>query len=267
MIFVHTKGKHRAVRYAVSFLSLILTVLPILACDAPETREVAVFMYHDFVPDDSEPGEWAVTESTFESHVKALADAGYTAVDFDDLRQFVLGDGELPEKCVVLSCDDGYCGVIDIALPVCEAYGMKLTCAVIGGAVGRDNHFIPDPALAGRIELTSHSYLIHDLPGGYLMTGLDDEAYRTAVEEDTRSMRVAYAADFPETARTLVYPFGACDDRSEAVLTELGYDLTVTVTPGSTVLVKGDGTTLRRLPRYNVCESTTAEEILTLAEN
>ena len=259
-----TKGKPTFARFAVGLFSLILTVLPLLACDAPETREVAVFMYHDFVPD-GESGEWAVTESTFEAHVKALAGAGYIAVDFDDLRQFVLGDGDLPEKCVVLSCDDGYCGVTDIALPICEQYGMKLTCAVIGGAVERDNHFIPDAALADRIELTSHSYRIHDLPGGYLMSDLDDEAYCAAVTEDTAAMTGAFAELFPETARTLVYPYGACDDRSEAVLTELGYDLTVTVMPGTAVLVRGDGTTLRRLPRYGVYETTTAEEILALS--
>lgn len=260
----YIKGKYRFVRFAVGLLSLLVTVLPMLACDAPETRDVAIFMYHDFVRD-GESGDWAVTKSTFESHVKALADAGYTAVDFADLREFVLGEGDLPEKCVVLSCDDGYTGVIEIALPICEKYDMKLTCALIGGAVERNNHFIPDPSLANRIELTSHSYLIHDLPGGYLMSDLGDEDYRAAVMEDTAHMTDTFAEYFPEVARTLVYPFGACDDRSEKVLTELGYTLTVTVTPGTAEIVKGDEETLRRLPRYGVYESTTAEEILALA--
>ncbi len=261
---VHTKGKRAYVRLSMGLFSLMLTILAMPSCNVPETRNVAVFMYHDFVRD-GESAPWAVTESAFEAQVKALADAGYTGVDFADLRDFVLGEGELPEKCVVLSCDDGYCGVIDIALPICEKYGMKLTCAIVGEAVNDDNHFYPDPALADRIELTSHSYAIHDLPDGYLMTGLDDEDYRDAVLTDTTYMTDAYAEYFPETAGTLVYPYGACDDRSEAVLTELGYTITVTVERGHAHLVQGNPSTLRRLPRYGVYQNTTEWDILWLA--
>ena len=261
---VHTKGKRSYVRFAVGLFSLILTAFTVLSCEAPESRDVAVFMYHDFVHD-GESAPWAVTESVFEAHVKALSDAGYTGVDFADLRGFVLGEGDLPEKCVVLSCDDGYSGVLDIALPICEKYGMKLTCAVIGGSVTEENHFYPDPALADRIELTSHSYAIHSLPGGYLMSGLDDEEYRAAVLKDTTYMTDAFAEYFPEAAQTLVYPYGACDERSEAVLTELGYTVTVTVDSGTAHLVRGDESTLRRLPRYGGYQNTTVWDLLWLA--
>ena len=235
--------------------SLLLTAFAVQACGKPEIRDVAVFMYHDFVRD-GEDAALAVTESVFEAQVKALAEAGYTGVDFADLREFVRGEGDLPAKCVVLSCDDGYSGVIEIALPICEKYGMKLSCALIGDAVWDDNHFYPDPALEERIELTSHSYGIHSQPHGYLMSELDDEAYRTAVAKDTVSMIDAYGEYFPETARILVYPYGACDDRSEAVLAELGYTVTVTTERGRAHLIQGNENTLRRLPRYGVYQNT-----------
>ncbi len=246
-------------------LSLFMTALAVISCDVPQTRDVAVFMYHDFVRD-GESSPWAVTESVFESHVQALAAAGYTAVDFSDLREFVLGKAELPEKCVVLSCDDGYEGVVDIALPICEKYGMKLTCAIIGGAVTDENHFYPDPVLADRMELTSHSYAIHNQPDGYLMSDLNDAAYHAAVYEDTAYMTDAFAEYFPETAQTLVYPYGACDERSEAILTELGYTITVTVESGRAHLVQGDESTLRCLPRYGVYQNTTAWDLLWMAD-
>lgn len=245
--------------------SLMLAAFAMQGCGKSQTRDVAVFMYHDFVRD-GEDAALAVTESVFEAQVKTLAEAGYTGVDFADLRDFVLGEGELPEKCVVLSCDDGYSGVIEIALPICEKYGMKLSCALIGDAVWDENHFYPDPALEERIELTSHSYSIHDQPDGYLMSFLDDEAYRAAVTEDTVSMIDAYGEYFPETAQILVYPYGACDDRSESVLAELGYTVTVTTERGRTHLIQGDENTLRCLPRYGVYQNTSGWDMLWLAE-
>ena len=86
---VHTKGKRSCVRFAVGLFSLILTAFTVLSCEVPESRDVAVFMYHDFVHD-GESAPWAVTESVFEAHVKALSDAGYTGVDFADLSFFIL---------------------------------------------------------------------------------------------------------------------------------------------------------------------------------
>ena len=261
---VHTKGKRSYVRFAVGLLSLILTALSVLSCEVPKQRDVAVFMYHDFVRD-GESVSWAVTESVFESHVKALAEAGYTGVDFADLREFVLGGGDLPEKCVVISCDDGYDGVIDIALPICERYGMKLTCAIVGEAVNDSNHFFPDPAFADRIELTSHSYALHNTADGYLLSDLDDEEYRRAVSADTAAMTDAFAEYFPETAVTVVYPYGAWDERSEKVLAELGCTVTVSVDWGCAHLVKGDPSTLRKIPRYGVYQNTTVWDLLWLA--
>jgi len=264
MSSVHTKGKRFLRRIAVGLFSMIFTILAMPACAYPETRDVAVFMYHDFVRD-GEESPWAVTESVFESHVKSLAEAGYTGVDFADLQDFVMGEGELPEKCVVLSCDDGYSGVIDIALPICEKYGMKLTCALIGNAVENENHFFPDPALAERIELTSHSYAIHDLPDGYRMPQVEDEEYRQMILSDTIWMTDAFAEYFPEVSEILVYPYGACDSRSETVLAELGYTTTVTVECGTAHLERGNPQTLRCLPRYGVYQNTTVWDILWMA--
>jgi len=212
MSSVHTKGKRFLRRIAVGLFSMIFTILAMPACAYPETRDVAVFMYHDFVRD-GEESPWAVTESVFESHVKSLAEAGYTGVDFADLQDFVMGEGELPEKCVVLSCDDGYSGVIDIALPICEKYGMKLTCALIGNAVENENHFFPDPALAERIELTSHSYAIHDLPDGYRMPQVEDEEYRQMILSDTIWMtdafdKIAYLLSRGEKRAVVIPVFG-----------------------------------------------------------
>ncbi len=230
----------------------------------PDTRDVAILMYHDFIAD-GEPNAFQITAASFESHLKALSEAGYVGVTFTDLINYVNGDGELPEKCVVISTDDGYTGVIDIALPLCEKYGMKLTCAVIGEKVNAYNHFVPDRSLAGRIELTSHTYALHvSRDGGYngVNMPLTGDELREQLELDTQMLLNEYGELFPEMGKILVYPFGAHTEEIDKIYGELGYDVTVTVEKGCAVIIRGDTDSLRRLPRYQVYPHLTGQDIL-----
>ena len=243
----------------------------ILLCGCAEkedegVRYVPILMYHDFITD-GEPGAFEITAERFEDHLRALSEAGYVGVTFDDLINYVNGEGELPEKCVILSTDDGYTGVIDIALPLCEKYGMKLTCAVIGDKVNAYNHFVPDASMVGRLELTSHTYSLHvSRENGYngVNMPLSGEELRDALEQDTEKMLLEYGETFPEMGKIIVYPFGAHTAEIDEIYRDFGYDVSVTVEQGCARIVKGDPTSLRCLPRYQVYPHLTGEDIVDL---
>ena len=252
-------------------LALTLIVLGLFLFGCSEKAEdgvcyVPILMYHDFIAD-GEPGAFEITADRFEDHLRALSEAGYESVTFTDLINYVNGEGELPPKCVILSTDDGYTGVIDIALPLCEKYGMKLTCAVIGDKVNAYNHFVPDASMAGRIELTSHTYSLHvSRDGGYngVNMPLVGEELRGTLEVDAVKMLLEYGETFPEMGKIIVYPFGAYTDEIDKIYTDLGYAVSVTVEQGCARIVKGDPTSLRCLPRYQVYPHLTGEDIVDL---
>lgn len=259
-------------RVFIGIFALVLLLVSVSASgcarEANEnTRDVAILMYHDFIQD-GEPGDFEITAERFEEQIKALSDAGYVGVDFTDLINFVNGDGELPEKCVIISTDDGYTGVIDVALPICEKYGMKLTCAVIGGKVEQYNHFMPDESMVGRIELTSHTYALHTTHAdGYngVNLPLTGEPLRDQLSADAQKMLEEYGDLFPEMGKIIVYPFGAHTAETDRIFADLGYDVSVTVEWGCATVEKGKPDSLRCLPRYQVYPNLTGEDIVKIA--
>ncbi|MBE6618061.1 MAG: hypothetical protein E7627_09035 [Ruminococcaceae bacterium] len=258
---------------ALKVFAVLITLILTLAVGCTEKkdenkRDVAIFMYHNYISD-GEPGDFDITAEMFEEHVKALTEAGYSCVTFTDLINFVNGTGDLPEKCVVLSTDDGYQSVIDIALPICEKYEAGLTCAVIGGKIHQHDHFVPDESIAGRIELTSHTYSLHAIHAdGYKgvnvpMTG---EALRDQLKADSDKMINEFGELFPEVGTIIVYPFGAHTEEIDGIFRELGYSVSVTVEQGTATIERGNPDSLRCLPRYQVYPNLTGKDIVRIAK-
>lgn len=228
-------------------------------------KNVPILAYHDFVTENEQRGEYAVSESVFRSHIKALHDAGYTAVTFSELIDYVYGSSELPEKCVVISSDDGYDGVIDTAVSVCDEYGMKMTCAVIGSLVGKNGHFVPNTSISDSLEITSHSFDLHncdEIVRGVRCDLANDREYEKLLSSDVMRMREVLGQDFAEINRVFVYPFGEYTNRSEAILKKLGYKVTVTCKNGVAHIEKNSPDSLRELPRIHVFNNMTAEKLL-----
>lgn len=255
-----------------AIFSIIVLFSSILAAGCADKsdenkRKVAIFMYHNYIAYGT-PGDFDITAERFEEHVKALTEAGYSCVSLADLINFVNGEGDLPEKCVVLTTDDGYTSVIDIALPICEKYDAKLSCAVIGAKIHQHDHFVPDESMVGKIELTSHTHSLHAIHAeGYSgvnipMTG---EALREQLKSDSEKMMSEFGNMFPEMGRILVYPFGNHTEEIDGIFAELGYELTVTVEQGTAVIEKGNPNSLRCLPRYQVYPHLSGKDMVKLA--
>ena len=105
---------------------------------APDIVEVPVLMYHHISDDVTSSA--VVTAETFERHMAALLDEGYSPVSLRELSDFVHGDGELPEKPVVITFDDGYMSNYELAFPILKKYGSKASVFVIGSSVGKSEY-------------------------------------------------------------------------------------------------------------------------------
>lgn len=260
---------------------------------APEennARKVPILMYHHLVEGNNADNWDIMTVSRFKAQMKAMRQAGYTAVTFDDLRQYVNAGVELPEKPVVITFDDGYSSNYSLAMPILEEFDMKATIFMIGATVGQDTykdtghsmapHFSWEEAkemeASGLIDIESHGYDVHEVLGlddepirdGCLqMEGESEATYVDFLSKDCQTMRMLFEEYLGQVPRVLAYPYGKYTALSETVFADEGFDITLSVEPGNSLVIKGMPQSLKAMKRHFVKEETTPQELLSMMQS
>ena len=249
-----------------------------------EGQQVTVLMYHHLSQEGG--SEVNLPVSLFEEQLRALRDAGCTAVTLEDLYAYVEQGTPLPEKAVLITFDDGYESNYDLAWPLLEKYGMKGTIFAIGVSVGKDTykgtscpmkaHFTYEQARemmdSGVISVQTHTYDMHQWPpyeegpareGAVPLEGESQADYEAAVRADLKRAReeMEAATGYPVTA--LSYPNGLYTPASQRICLELGFRATFTIEPRTNTVVKGLPQSLYGMGRYNVGPMT-GQELLAL---
>ena len=257
---------------------------PPAADPAAYTAEVPILMYHHF--SGSEAG--AVTPELFAAHLEALRSAGYTAVSFQEMIEYVYQGKSLPDKPVCITMDDGYLSNYEIAWPLLEEYGMKGTVFAIGTSVGhrefyKDTEFRLTPHFgyeearemqsSGVLDFQSHTYDMHQWEpfetGDQIRTcalpleGETDGDYAAALAADLERYGAERRAELGEDFCALAYPGGYYNTLSEVLIHQAGIPVTLSIqTDSRNVLVKGLPQSLYALCRWNVTADTTPEALL-----
>ena len=225
--------------------------------------ELPVIMYHAVVPDRYAADAYTVKISDFISDLDCIADRGYTTVLPRDLISYVRGEKDLPEKPVMLTFDDGFCGVKDLAMPALISRGQCAAVAVVGKFMRDDDErkvlygYLSLKECAqmhesGAIEIISHSFNLHKLKprkGATRLWGESDDDYADFLRRDTEKLH-ALLENVNIRPTSYAYPFGAFDKKSNEVLREMGYALTL-VCREKTNLITRDENCLLGLGRYN----------------
>lgn len=269
---------------ALSLILLCGCAAPTLEAPAPEAEEtlaLPVLMYHHLLAE-GETGS-GMPASLFRDQMRALSEAGYEPVGFDQVLAWVEDGGALPARPIVITFDDGYASNYELAYPILREYGFKATIFVIGVSVGKttykdtDRPIIPHFTLeqaeemeaSGLISIQSHGYNIHeqrDLDPEPLRQGIlrregeTEEDYLAFLHEDCARM----IALLGKTPWVLSYPKGLFDDLSDTVLREEGIRITLTTRPEMNTLRRGDPECLWRMSRFGCDDRMTAEELMEL---
>ena len=258
--------------------------------DAPKETTFPILLYHH-VTNERGYGDSVISASRLEEHLRALADAGYTAVSLSEAEAFVRNGTPLPEKPICITFDDGYESNAVLALQLLEKYNMKATFFYIGWAVGKDSykdtgkpmfeHFDFDTArkmqASGLAEFGSHTYDMHQSDtleevhtARFAVKPLQHElpsAFIRAVKNDCHRFNAAFEAAFGEPVRYLSYPHGIYSPLSESILAGEGITVTLsTESGGRNVLVEGLPQSLRALYRFTVSEDMTGSDLLKLID-
>lgn len=165
-------------------------------------KGLPIMMYH-YVYDPMDPPENLnanyISTTDLESHLQYLVDEGYYFPTWKEVRDYVDGKIDLPEKSIVLTFDDGQKYFIEYGIPLLEKYDVKATSFVIASKNGEEMAAMD----LHNVKLQSHSYDMHRGGGsighGGVFTAL---YYEDALADLKQSIAILGNGD------AFAYPFG-----------------------------------------------------------
>jgi len=246
--------------------------------DEPEDESgvrIPILMYHHFELEEELNYGTMISGEMFESQIKALSEAGYNAISFERLVDFVSGTAMLPANPFIITIDDGYLSVYDVAFPILKKYDMQASVFIIGVSHGRshyrdtDHKILPrfndeqarEMVRSGIISIQSHSYDMHQF--GPFEDGPFREGVLQMEGESNKDYIQAFIADFLQAASQIddmvdqrpfvySYPYGFFNDTTDRLLRDLGVKVTLTVEEGVNTVVVGSPGALFGMNRLNV---------------
>lgn len=237
---------------------------------AGENKEDSIFMpvimYHSVY--NGNPEEYIVTPTQFENDLSWLSENGCTSVTAQQLTDYVNGKGELPEKPVMITLDDGCYNNLSDVLPLLEKYNMHAIVSVVGqytDVTAQNDPHIPAYSYltwediqhltdSGYVEIGNHTYNMHSFKGTRqgcsINSGETEEQYRALLMEDLSRMQNEIHRNTGKLPIVFAYPFGFRSAEATPVIRELGFTITLTCTEKPNYISR-DPDCLYGLNRYN----------------
>ncbi|HFI0215415.1 TPA: polysaccharide deacetylase family protein [Streptococcus suis] len=222
-----------------------------------EPIKLPILMYHAIhvmAPEEEANANLIVDPTTFESHLKALQDAGYYTLSPEEAYK-VLTENVLPagKKVVWLTFDDSLWDFYSYAYPLLKQYQMKATNNVITGFTeyGQAGHLTLDQIK--EMQTAGLSFQGHTVNH----PDLEYSSIETQVAELTSS-KAYLDSQLQQETIAIAYPGGRYSADTVALTEQAGYKLGVTTNNG--LASASDG--LLTLNRVRILPTTTAEGLL-----
>lgn len=214
------------------------------ASEETEGVEIPIVMYHSVLKDRARLGKYVISPDEFESDLKYLKDNGYTTILMEDLINYTQG-GELPEKPVLLTFDDGYYNNYLYAFELAKQYEAKFVISPIGFYADQytdtpdENAYyshatwpqLQEMRESGLVEIENHSYNLHKSNGSRLgvkkVSGETDAQYEKMLTEDVLKAQEEIEGHVGVRPTTFVYPFGAVSKGTPEIIRKLGFTATL----------------------------------------
>ena len=106
-------------------------------------RKLAILGFHKIGAPSSgaEPSWWYVPEETFVGHIEFLREDGWEVIGLAALLRGLAAPDSLPERGALLTFDDGYRSIREVALPWLLRFGYPAVLFVPTGFIGGRNDF------------------------------------------------------------------------------------------------------------------------------
>jgi len=208
-------------------------------------QTIPILTYHRFAEDCSSP--LCMPTETFERQMKYLKENGYHVITAEELLSFLEYRQGLPKKSVLITMDDGYRSVYDIAYPILTKYGFTATLFIYTDFVGVSKMAVTWDQLkemhAKGFAIGSHTIHHSDLTNP--KDGETEQEYIARVKEELYGSKKIMDQKLGQDTYFLAYPFGRYDQQSIQIARDAGYKMAMSVKRGGNAFF-ANPLTLRR---------------------
>ena len=245
------------------------------SADADTEISLPIIMYHSI---GENTGKYVISPKMLEEDLKTIKDMGFTTITSADLIAYKEQGTPLPEKCVILTFDDGYYNNFTYVYPLLGEYGMKAVLSVVGkfteeyseSSAPLNNNYshityeqIAEVSDSGLIEIANHSYNLHSMKerrGILRKKGEDYESYKEYLTQDIEKCNNLLAEKSFVAPVAFTYPFGCVNKESSELINSLGFKVTYGCEEGINKITPSHD--LKELKRYNRHNTFNIREIL-----
>jgi peptidoglycan/xylan/chitin deacetylase (PgdA/CDA1 family) len=204
-----------------------------------------VLEYHH-VADDTPPST-SVTPATFEAHMDHLAENDFRVWPLPKLIETIREGGDVPERTVALTFDDGYASVYDEVFPRLQERGWPFTVFVATGSIDKGiDAFVSWDELR-EMEAAGVTIGNHSVDHAHMVARGDRgrEEWLADARANIVDAQERLREELDAPARLFAWPFGEFSPPLQALLADLDY-----VGFGQQSGAVGPDSDFTALPRY-----------------
>lgn len=175
-------------------------------------RSTAILTYHSL---DTSGSLVSVAPRDFADQMGALADSGYRGIALREATAYRAARGTWPDRCVVLTFDDGYANFHETALPILMRHGFAATVFLVSGHVGGQNDWERPLARLGARSMLSWAQIAELCAAGMEVaahTKTHPDLSRlspAAAEEEIAASRAQIEDRLGRPVESFAYPYGS----------------------------------------------------------
>lgn len=232
------------------YLLLLLFILPWPVHGSAD--HAVVLMYHRF--DEGRYPSTSIRLDQFEAQLAYLEHEEYTIWPLSRLVKALLNNTPIPPRTVVLSVDDAYRSVYEVAYPLLRKRGWPMTVFVSTEAVNQGRADVMSWAQMREMQQQGMEFANHSYSHPHLPQRLAGESQpqweariRLEIERAQQDLREQLKVEPP---MLFAYPYGEYDATVARIVSELGY-----IGFGQHSGAIGRDSDRRALPRYAMAEA------------
>jgi peptidoglycan/xylan/chitin deacetylase (PgdA/CDA1 family) len=219
-------------------------------------QTVPILCYHRFAT--SCDSNLCMPAEVFEQQLRYLKENGYRVIGPEALAEFLDYRKPIPKNAVMISVDDGYRSVYDVAYPILKKYGFTATLFIYIDYVGVSSQAITWDQLR---ELKREGFYIgsHSVNHSDLSNQKKDEdgkAYLARLKKEIFLSKQIIDEKLGQDTLIFSYPFGRRNQTVASLAQQAGYKIAVTVDRGGNpffadpYLIKRDQILKRDMDRF-----------------
>lgn len=186
-------------------------------------QTVSVLSYHKFSKDKIDLT--TVSEKAFDDQMRFLKQHGFRVITMDEFFDFLEFKKQTPERSVLITIDDGWRSVYEIAFPILKKYEYPATFFIYTDFITQGSKTL-DWDLLKEMAKKGISIQCHTKTHRYLDRRIGDETFKDYFEaikkdliESTRIIKQRVNSD----VKYLAYPYGETNHLVISLLMKLGY--------------------------------------------